>query len=210
MTSPPTPRRLQQLQRRGGTIRCVPVYAASTGWGLCAQEDVCSGDPVAEYLGEVITGDEVRQRMQAQSVVQPVDTDHYFMALTNTLYLDAREKGNKARFINHSCSVCPTPRARRLCTSVPRYPTGCSTSPDLLFPPLNSRPLPQPNCRVEKWLVGGRPRIGIFAINDIAIGDILSYDYQFSASEAAAFKCRCGAYFRQCRSTSGQRARRPR
>ena len=140
---PPPPRRLQRLQRRGGIVRCIPIHTANTGWGLRALEEVSSGDPVAEYLGEVITADEVRQRMQAQRVAQPVDTDHYFMALTNTLYLDAREKGNKARFVNHSCSVCFAPDAHAILPppSAPHRPTLLplavvedeATSPPLLF-----------------------------------------------------------------------------
>ena len=48
-------------------------------------------------------------------------------------------------------------------------------------------------------MVKGYPRIGIFAIRDIADGEALSYDYQFDTNEAETFKCYCGAD--KCRGT---------
>lgn len=49
-----------------------------------------------------------------------------------------------------------------------------------------------PNCELERWVVNGKMRIGIFAIRDIVKGEPLSYDYQFDTKEVAAFKCYCG------------------
>jgi len=49
-----------------------------------------------------------------------------------------------------------------------------------------------PNCELERWVVNGKMRIGIFAIRDIIKGEPLSYDYQFDTKEVAAFKCYCG------------------
>jgi histone-lysine N-methyltransferase ASH1L len=38
----------------------------------------------------------------------------------------------------------------------------------------------QPNCRMEKWTVGGKPRMALFAGDrGIMTGDELSYDYNF-------------------------------
>lgn len=56
-----------------------------------------------------------------------------------------------------------------------------------------------PNCELQRWVVKGSPRIGIFAIRDIADGEALSYDYQFDTNEAEAFKCYCGTD--KCRGT---------
>jgi hypothetical protein len=49
-----------------------------------------------------------------------------------------------------------------------------------------------PNCELQRWVVNGGPRIGIFAITDIPAGTPLSYDYQFDTKEEEAFKCYCG------------------
>jgi hypothetical protein len=56
-----------------------------------------------------------------------------------------------------------------------------------------------PNCELQRWVVKGYPRIGIFAIRDICAGEPLSYDYQFDTNEAEAFKCYCGTD--KCRGT---------
>lgn len=56
-----------------------------------------------------------------------------------------------------------------------------------------------PNCELQRWVVKGRPRIGIFALRDIAPGESLSYDYQFDTKESEAFKCYCGTA--KCRGT---------
>ncbi|KAJ3275475.1 histone methyltransferase set2 [Terramyces sp. JEL0728] len=47
-----------------------------------------------------------------------------------------------------------------------------------------------PNCALQKWVVGNQIRIGIFAIKDIPVGTELTFDYQFEV--AAAQKCHCG------------------
>lgn len=37
-----------------------------------------------------------------------------------------------------------------------------------------------PNCRMEKWLVDGKPRMALFAGDEgIEAGDELTYDYNF-------------------------------
>ena len=52
---------------------------------------------------------------------------------------------------------------------------------------------------VQRVIVKGHMRIGIYAVKDIPAGAALSYDYQFDTSEAASFKCCCGAA--TCRGT---------
>lgn len=56
-----------------------------------------------------------------------------------------------------------------------------------------------PNCELQRWVVKGKPRIGIFALRDIAPGEALSYDYQFDTKESETFKCYCGTA--KCRGT---------
>jgi [histone H3]-lysine4 N-trimethyltransferase ASH1L len=61
----------------------------------------------------------------------------------------------------------------------------------------------EPNCRMEKWTVGGKPRMALFA-GDKAImtGDELTYDYNFDPfSQKNVQECRCGS--RNCRGVLG-------
>lgn len=37
-----------------------------------------------------------------------------------------------------------------------------------------------PNCRVEKWIVNGHPRMALFADRAIMPGEELTYDYNFA------------------------------
>ena len=66
----------------------------------------------------------------------------------------------------------------------------------------------EPNCCIEKWIVKGKIRVGIFASTDIEIGEELSFDYQWAVSNRPLTKCFCGKP--SCRGTlelltSGQR-----
>ena len=51
-----------------------------------------------------------------------------------------------------------------------------------------------PNCDAESWLVMGLPRIGIFANRQIGIGEYLSFDYGWEATEGWPQQpCLCGS-----------------
>ena len=56
-----------------------------------------------------------------------------------------------------------------------------------------------PNCKVERWNVQGRKRIGIFAIKDVWAGDFLSYGYRLETPEESIFGCECSSI--NCRGT---------
>ncbi|KAG0084028.1 histone methyltransferase set2, partial [Podila epicladia] len=49
-----------------------------------------------------------------------------------------------------------------------------------------------PNCHLEKWVVGSKLRIGIFTIKRVAAGEELTFDYQFERYGAEAQPCYCG------------------
>lgn len=51
-----------------------------------------------------------------------------------------------------------------------------------------------PNCRMEKWTVGGQPRMALFAGDrGIMTGEELTYDYNFDPfSQKNVQECRCG------------------
>jgi [histone H3]-lysine4 N-trimethyltransferase ASH1L len=61
----------------------------------------------------------------------------------------------------------------------------------------------EPNCRMEKWTVGGKPRMALFAGDrGIMTGDELTYDYNFDPfSQKNVQKCRCGSL--KCRGVLG-------
>ncbi len=65
----------------------------------------------------------------------------------------------------------------------------------------------EPNCRMEKWTVGGKPRMALFAgDNGIVTGDELTYDYNFdNYSQKNVQECRCGA--KNCRGFLGKKAK---
>ncbi|KAJ1917891.1 hypothetical protein H4219_002935 [Mycoemilia scoparia] len=52
----------------------------------------------------------------------------------------------------------------------------------------------EPNCVLQKWMVGGQVRMGIFAKNSIKRGDELTFDYKFERLPGTEpQKCLCGA-----------------
>ncbi|BDA47993.1 probable histone-lysine N-methyltransferase, H3 lysine-36 and H4 lysine-20 specific isoform at N-terminal half [Coccomyxa sp. Obi] len=72
------------------------------GWGVKAAEHIPRGTFIVEYAGEVIEEQECRRRM-AQA--KETGLQHfYMMELAPGLIIDARNKGNMARFINSSCA----------------------------------------------------------------------------------------------------------
>lgn len=51
-----------------------------------------------------------------------------------------------------------------------------------------------PNCEMQKWFVKGKPRVGLFSIDEISIGAELTYDYNFDWFDGAIKQtCHCGS-----------------
>ncbi|KAK2743418.1 hypothetical protein FQN57_004883 [Myotisia sp. PD_48] len=67
----------------------------------------------------------------------------------------------------------------------------------------------EPNCKMEKWTVAGKPRIALFAgENGIMTGEELSYDYNFDPySQKNVQQCFCGTP--SCRGILGPRPKAP-
>ncbi|KAL3472630.1 hypothetical protein BJX99DRAFT_235044 [Aspergillus californicus] len=65
----------------------------------------------------------------------------------------------------------------------------------------------EPNCRMEKWTVAGKPRMALFAGDrGIMTGEELTYDYNFDPySQKNVQQCRCGS--EKCRGILGPRPR---
>ncbi|UKK02953.2 hypothetical protein MACK_003054 [Theileria orientalis] len=73
------------------------------GLGLFASVPIRAGDPVVEYVGELIRDVIGDQREVIYSEGQGGDGSCYMFRLDDQLIVDATRKGNMSRFINHSC-----------------------------------------------------------------------------------------------------------
>lgn len=51
----------------------------------------------------------------------------------------------------------------------------------------------QPNCETQKWTVGGDTRVGLFAIEDVAAGSELTFNYNLQCVGTEKKRCCCGA-----------------
>ena len=83
--------------------KCRPKREEGRGWGVVAVNPIKEGDLVQEYVGEIISEAEKRKRLDDWARDHPNDPNFYIMHLQTGWYIDAREKGNLSRFINHSC-----------------------------------------------------------------------------------------------------------
>lgn len=72
------------------------------GWGLFVLDDVKEGDFLIEYVGELITMEEFRRRIEYK-INRKEEQNYYYMAMDTNRMLDAGPRGNIARFMNHSC-----------------------------------------------------------------------------------------------------------
>ena len=83
--------------------KCKPKREQGKGWGLISVEGVQKGSLLQEYDGEIIDEETKRARLEVWAKEHPNDPNFYIMSLEPGWYIDAREKGNLSRFINHSC-----------------------------------------------------------------------------------------------------------
>ena len=82
-----------------GSLRVAPSLIHGTGCFACL--DIPEDTPVAEYVGERISGAEaVRRNDQACA-----DFSEYILEVTTDLYLDARLVEIPAKYVNHSCEA---------------------------------------------------------------------------------------------------------
>eukprot|EP01029_Cantina_marsupialis_P027601 TRINITY_DN773078_c0_g1_i1.p1 TRINITY_DN773078_c0_g1~~TRINITY_DN773078_c0_g1_i1.p1 ORF type:complete len:558 (+),score=131.84 TRINITY_DN773078_c0_g1_i1:148-1821(+) len=78
------------------------VETPGMGWGLISKEAIGYGEFVVEYNGEIITKEEKEDRI-ARYEAEEGGCHYYIMELGSRIYIDARNKGNVSRFMNHSC-----------------------------------------------------------------------------------------------------------
>lgn len=141
------------------------VLTEKCGMGVVAEEDISQGEFVIEYVGEVIDDKTCEERLWKMK--HRGEKNFYLCEINRDMVIDATYKGNKSRYINHSC--CP-------------------------------------NSEMQKWMIDGETRIGIFATRDIKKGEHLTYDYQF-VQFGADQDCHCGSV--GCRKKLGVKPNKP-
>ncbi|RLN34228.1 histone-lysine N-methyltransferase ASHH3-like isoform X1 [Panicum miliaceum] len=71
------------------------------GFGLVAEDEIKKGEFVVEYVGEVIDDRTCENRLWQMKRLS--DTNFYLCEVSSNMVIDATDKGNMSRFINHSC-----------------------------------------------------------------------------------------------------------
>ncbi|KAK4482391.1 hypothetical protein RD792_009546 [Penstemon davidsonii] len=79
------------------------VQTEKCGMGIVAEEDIKQGEFVIEYVGEVIDDKTCEERLWKMK--HRGETNFYLCEINRDMVIDATYKGNKSRYINHSC--CP-------------------------------------------------------------------------------------------------------
>ncbi|XP_031343380.1 histone-lysine N-methyltransferase SETD2-like isoform X2 [Photinus pyralis] len=80
---------------------CEVFRTDKKGLGIRATAAIPFGEFILEYVGEVIGPDEFEDRATEYS--KDKNPHYYFMSLRSDAVIDATQKGNISRFINHSC-----------------------------------------------------------------------------------------------------------
>ncbi|CAB4067292.1 Histone-lysine N-methyltransferase, H3 lysine-36 specific,Histone-lysine N-methyltransferase, H3 lysine-36 and H4 lysine-20 specific,Histone-lysine N-methyltransferase SETD2,Probable histone-lysine N-methyltransferase CG1716,Histone-lysine N-methyltransferase ASH1L,Histone-lysine N-methyltransferase NSD2,Histone-lysine N-methyltransferase ASHH2,Probable histone-lysine N-methyltransferase Mes-4,Histone-lysine N-methyltransferase NSD3 [Lepeophtheirus salmonis] len=93
--------RNMQFQRRSYPPLRV-AYTESRGWGLFVDKPIKKGRFIIEYVGDLITMEEFRNRLRKSQAAKE-DENFYYMTMDSNRMIDAGPKGNIARFMNHSC-----------------------------------------------------------------------------------------------------------
>jgi len=68
---------------------------------LVAEDEIKKGEFVVEYVGEVIDDRTCEKRLWQMKRLS--DTNFYLCEVSSNMVIDATDKGNMSRFINHSC-----------------------------------------------------------------------------------------------------------
>ncbi|KAH8740688.1 multidomain chromatinic protein with the following architecture [Cryptosporidium ryanae] len=79
------------------------------GYGLFAKESINPGEPIIEYVGELIRNSIADKRESLYKSEENRDGSCYMFRLDETHVIDATNIGNHARFMNHCCdpnSLC--------------------------------------------------------------------------------------------------------
>nr|XP_022901016.1 probable histone-lysine N-methyltransferase CG1716 [Onthophagus taurus] len=87
--------------QKGEFAPCEVFCTEKKGLGIRAAANIPYGEFILEYVGEVLDPEEFEKRATEYSTDK--NQHYYFMALRADAVIDATQKGNISRFINHSC-----------------------------------------------------------------------------------------------------------
>lgn len=90
----------ERIQRHEWSPGLERFMTADRGWGIRTTEAIKAGSFILEYLGEVVSEQQFRQRMIER---YSNDRHHYCLNLDSGMVIDGYRMGGEGRFVNHSC-----------------------------------------------------------------------------------------------------------
>lgn len=90
----------QRIQRHEWSPGLEKFMTDSKGWGVRTKLAIKNGEFILEYVGEVVSDQEFKERM---GTIYQNDTHHYCLHLDGGLVIDGHRMGGDGRFVNHSC-----------------------------------------------------------------------------------------------------------
>jgi [histone H3]-lysine4 N-trimethyltransferase ASH1L len=90
----------QKIQKHEWSPGVEKFMTKEKGWGVRTKKPIKAGDFIMEYVGEVVSEKEFKNRMESR---YSNDTHHYCLHLDGGLVIDGHRMGGECRFVNHSC-----------------------------------------------------------------------------------------------------------
>ncbi|XP_059490497.1 histone-lysine N-methyltransferase ASH1L isoform X2 [Neocloeon triangulifer] len=90
----------QKIQKHEWAPGVEKFMTKEKGWGVRTKKTIKNGDFIMEYVGEVVSEKEFKNRMETRYAN---DTHHYCLHLDGGLVIDGHRMGGECRFVNHSC-----------------------------------------------------------------------------------------------------------
>ncbi|XP_046677984.1 histone-lysine N-methyltransferase ASH1L isoform X2 [Homalodisca vitripennis] len=90
----------QRIQRHEWAPGLDKFMTKDKGWGVKTKYSIKNGEFILEYVGEVVSEKEFKNRMASR---YQYDTHHYCLNLDGGLVIDGHRMGGDGRFVNHSC-----------------------------------------------------------------------------------------------------------
>lgn len=90
----------QKIQRHEWAPGLEKFMTEAKGWGVRTNLPIKTGEFILEYVGEVVSDQEFKERMATRYVH---DTHHYCLHLDSGTVIDGHRMGGDGRFVNHSC-----------------------------------------------------------------------------------------------------------
>lgn len=90
----------QKIQRHEWAPGLDKFMTKEKGWGVRTKLPIKTGEFILEYVGEVVSDREFKERM---ATIYTEDTHHYCLHLDGGLVIDGHRMGGDGRFVNHSC-----------------------------------------------------------------------------------------------------------